>query len=43
MVHLIERKHNEKFTACMNKFLPKWKHIREELNRAPLGHVEWKY
>ena len=43
MVHLIERKHNEKFTACMNKFLPKWKHIRKELNRAPLGHVEWKY
>lgn len=43
MVHLIERKHNEKFTAYMNKFLPKWKHIREELNRAPLGHVEWKY
>ena len=43
MVHFIERNHGEKFTTYMNKFLPKWKHLREELNRAPLGHVEWKY
>ena len=43
MVHLLERKHNETFIAYMDKFSPKWKHIREELNRAPLGHVEWKY
>ena len=43
MVHLLERKHNETFIAYMDKFLPKWKHLREELNRAPLGHVEWKY
>jgi predicted metal-dependent hydrolase len=43
MVHLLERKHNEKFMAYMDKFLPKWKHLREELNRAPLGHVEWRY
>jgi predicted metal-dependent hydrolase len=43
MVHLLERKHNEKFIAYMDKFSPKWKHLREELNRAQLGHVEWKY
>lgn len=43
MVHLLERNHNGKFTAYMDKFSPKWKHLREELNRAPLGHVEWKY
>ncbi|GAI76772.1 unnamed protein product, partial [marine sediment metagenome] len=43
MVHLLERKHNETFIAYMDKFLPKWKHLREELNRAPLGHVEWRY
>ena len=41
MVHLIERNHNEKFIACMDKFMPKWKHLREELNRSALGHVEW--
>jgi len=43
MVHLLERKHNETFIAYMDKFLPKWKHLREELNRSALGHVEWKY
>jgi len=24
-------------------FLPHWRHYRDELNRAPLGHVEWEY
>lgn len=43
MVHLIERNHNETFIAYMDKFLPKWKHLREELNRSALGHVEWSY
>jgi len=41
MTHLLERKHNEKFIAYMDKFLPKWQHLREELNRLALGHVEW--
>jgi len=39
MVHLLERKHNETFIAYMDKFLTKWKHLQEELNRAPLGYV----
>jgi len=43
MMHLLERKHNDKFVNYMNKFLPKWKHLREELNRSALGHVEWSY
>ncbi len=41
MTHLLERNHNDKFVSYMNKFSPNWKHIREELNRLPLGHVEW--
>lgn len=36
MTHLLERKHNEKFHAMMDKFIPKWKQYREELNRLPL-------
>lgn len=32
MVHLLERKHNDKFKAYMDKFLPNWKSIKEELN-----------
>ncbi len=43
MVHLLERHHNEQFTAYMNRFLPLWQHYREELNRAPLGHETWEY
>ena len=43
MVHLLERNHNEKFIAHMDKCLPKWRHAREELNRSALGHVEWSY
>ena len=41
MVHLLERHHNERFVAYMNKFLPQWVHLKGELNRLPLGHVEW--
>lgn len=43
MVHLLERNHNEKFIAYMDKFTPKWKHLREDLNRSALGHVDWSY
>ena len=42
MVHLLERHHNARFTAYMNRFMPLWQHYREELNRAPLGHEEWE-
>jgi predicted metal-dependent hydrolase len=43
MVHLLERNHNERFIAYMDKYLPNWKHLRDELNRSELGHVEWEY
>ena len=43
LTHLLERKHNETFIAYLDKFIPKWKHLREELNRSVLGHVEWSY
>ncbi len=43
MVHLLERKHNDRFMALMDRFLPLWRNHRDELNRAPLGHEEWGY
>lgn len=43
MVHLIERTHNNNFVAHMDKFLPQWRHLKEELNRLPVSHTEWKY
>lgn len=32
MVHLLERNHNERFRAYMDKFLPNWRAIKSELN-----------
>jgi predicted metal-dependent hydrolase len=43
LIHLLERHHNDKFTALMNKFLPQWKVRRAELNAAPLAHETWSY
>ena len=43
MTHLLERHHNERFTAYMDKFLPKWRFYKEELNRSPLRHENWSY
>ena len=43
MIHLLERHHNERFIAYMNRFMPLWQYYREELNRAPLGHASWDY
>jgi predicted metal-dependent hydrolase len=43
MVHLLERKHNDRFITLMDRFMPKWRLYRAELNRAPLAHEEWEY
>lgn len=43
MVHLIERTHNDAFIALMDRHLPKWRLLRDELNAAPLAHAEWGY
>lgn len=43
MVHLLERKHNNVFIAYMDKFLPKWKYYKDELNQLPVRHEKWKY
>jgi predicted metal-dependent hydrolase len=43
MAHLLEPSHNARFVALMDRFLPHWQQLRDELNQAPLGHVEWEY
>jgi len=43
MVHLLERRHNERFRSLMDKLMPSWRLQRDELNRAPLAHEKWKY
>ncbi|MDN5350521.1 MAG: hypothetical protein PWQ54_1917 [Bacteroidales bacterium] len=43
MIHLIERHHNNRFMALMDKYMPQWKFFKEELNRLPVSHGEWDY
>ena len=43
MVHFLERRHNERFRELMHTLMPTWRLCREELNRAPLAHEEWRY
>lgn len=43
MIHLLEPSHNATFVSLMDSFMPHWRQLRDELNRAPLGHVEWDY
>lgn len=43
MVHLLERHHNDRFLAFMDKFLQDWKQLKKELNRLPVSHVDWGY
>ena len=43
MVHLIERHHNERFRDLMDRLMPHWRMYRDELNRAPLAHADWRY
>ncbi len=43
LLHVIEKKHNENFVNLMEKYIPKWRSIKEELNRSMLSHEEWDY
>ncbi len=41
LLHLIDRTHGDRFKALLDQHFPQWRIIRSELNRAPLGHVDW--
>ena len=43
LVHLLERHHNDRFTALMEGAMPQWMQFRKLLNAAPLGHEAWNY
>ncbi len=43
LVHLLERRHNDRFRSLINMHLPDWRLRREELNSAPLAHEKWDY
>jgi predicted metal-dependent hydrolase len=43
MVHLLEPTHNDRFLILLERFMPKWRFYRDELNRLPVRHEEWGY
>jgi hypothetical protein len=43
LVHLLEPTHNARFIALMDQSLPKWRFYRDELNRLPVCHEDWRY
>jgi predicted metal-dependent hydrolase len=43
LVHMLERRHNDRFKALMDEYLPRWRHYRKLLNTTPLGHESWSY
>ena len=43
LVHLLEPKHGDAFVAHMNRHMPHWQLLRDELNRGPLAHETWEY
>ena len=43
LVHLLERHHNDRFTALVEAHAPHWRQYREMLSKSPLGHEEWAY
>jgi len=42
-LHLLERHHNERFMAYLDKYMPSWRSYKEELNRFPISHPDWNY
>lgn len=43
LTHLLERNHNERFAAIMDRHLPTWRMSRKELNAEPLANEAWSY
>ena len=43
LTHLLERNHNERFTAIIDRHLPTWRMTRKELNSEPLANENWSY
>jgi len=39
LVHLLERYHNQRFIAYMDRYLPQWQKCRDILNSEPLGEL----
>ena len=43
LAHLLEPTHNQRFVALINRFMPKWKFYKDQLNKLPVRHEAWNY
>lgn len=43
LAHLIEPTHNARFLALLDRFIPHWRQIKDELNRLPVRHEKWDH
>jgi predicted metal-dependent hydrolase len=43
MIHVLEPTHSPRFATLMDEFLPSWRFFRQQLNRLPVQHMDWKY
>lgn len=43
LAHLLEPSHSSRFIAHMDRFMPKWRLYRDELNALPVRHENWQY
>ena len=43
LIHLLERRHNERFMTLIDLHLPNWREHREKLNKMPLAFNRWGY
>lgn len=41
LVHFEHRKHGDEFVAKLERFMPNWRSIRDELNKLPLATQPW--
>ena len=43
LVHIHEPTHSKRFRDLMDLHIPSWRDVRDELNRRPLAHEDWRY
>ncbi|WP_234531684.1 M48 family metallopeptidase [Streptomyces shenzhenensis] len=42
MAHYLERHHDDRFTKLMERLMPNWRSLRDQLNNSPLAEEQWK-
>lgn len=40
LIHLVEKRHNERFASLMDKYMPMWREIKAALNNQVLDYME---